>query len=62
MDAASAKLKALVDAIDRKWSLETEKRRGNALSPAIEEALTAAREFLGIPEVTDIDEYRKRFR
>ena len=55
-------LKLLVDAIDRKWSFETERRRTSALSPAIEEALEAARRLLGIEPVKDIDEYRARFR
>jgi len=55
-------LKLLVDAIDRKWSLETERRRTAALSPAIEEALEAARQLLGLEPVSDVDEYRKRFR
>lgn len=55
-------LKLLVDAIDRKWSLETERRRTAALSPAIEEALEAARKLLGLEPVADIDDYRARFR
>lgn len=57
-----AVLKQLVDAIDRKWSLETEKRRANAISPAIDEALVEARALLGIKAVDDIASYRERFR
>lgn len=56
-----AVLKQLVDAIDRKWSLETEKRRANAISPAIDEALIEARTLLGIQAVDDIEAYRARF-
>lgn len=61
-DKAEAALLKLVEAIDRKWSLETAKRRSNALSPAIEKALSEAREILGLKEITDIDQYRERFR
>ena len=56
MSGHEAVLKKLVDAIDRKWSLETERRRANALSPAIEEALSEARALLGIQDVTDIEQ------
>lgn len=55
-------LKQLVDAIDRKWSLETERRRGNAISPAIDEALNEARILLDIEEVTTVEAYLNRFR
>ena len=61
-DQAEIILKELVDAIDRKWSLETEKRRSNAISPAMDEALARARHFLGIAITTNVDDYRKRFR
>lgn len=57
-----AVLKQLVDAIDRKWSLETERRRGGAISPAIDKALIEARALLGIKAVDDIEAYRARFR
>lgn len=56
-----ATLKQLVDAIDRKWSLETEKRRSNAISPAIDEALVEARNLLGLEAVDNIEAYRNRF-
>ena len=62
MSKEAEALRKLVDAIDRKWSLETERRRANAISPAIDEALSEARELLGIHPVTDIDAYRARFR
>jgi hypothetical protein len=54
-------LRELVDAIDRKWSLETERRRANAISPAVDAALIRARDLLGIEAVHDIEAYRKRF-
>ena len=57
-----AALRKLVDAIDRKWSLETDRRRSNAISPLMDEALSEARALLGISEVRDVDEYRERFR
>ena len=41
-------LRELVVAIGRKWDGETPKRRENALSPRIEEALEAAKQLLGI--------------
>ena len=55
-------LKKLVDVIDRKWSLETERRRSNAVSPAMDDALIEARALLGIEAVDTVEAYRDRFR
>ena len=41
-------LRELVTAIERKWGNDTPKRRENALSPRIEEALAAAKKALGM--------------
>ncbi len=45
-EAYRVALAELVTAIERKWSGETERRRSNALSPRIEEALEAAKKLL----------------
>lgn len=42
-----AALAALVGAIDGRWKGETQRRRDNALGPAIEEALRGARKLVG---------------
>jgi hypothetical protein len=41
-------LTRLVEAIGKKWDGETERRRSNALSPNIEDALLDAKRILGI--------------
>jgi hypothetical protein len=46
---ADALLRELVEAIERKWSGETDRKRSNALSPRIEEAMHQAKLHLGIP-------------
>ena len=47
IESLRAALEELETAIERKWGgSETEKRRANALSPRIEEALEAARKAL----------------
>lgn len=48
-EAALEILRELVTAIERKWGNETPKRRENALSPRIEEALIEAKKVLGLP-------------
>jgi hypothetical protein len=39
-------LKELVEAIDAKWEGETERKRSNAISPRMEDALANARKVL----------------
>lgn len=39
-------LSELIAAIDRRWEGESEKKRANAISPRMEEAIDAARKLL----------------
>jgi len=56
MSNAEELLRELVLAIDRKWSGESERKRQNALSPRIEEALHQAKLHLGIPSSYKFEE------
>lgn len=49
MNKADDLLRELVEAIGRKWDNEPPRRRSNALSPRIEEALHEAKKHLGVP-------------
>lgn len=46
-------LAELVCAIEKKWEGESDRRRANALSPRIEDALTAAKKMLSPQESGD---------
>lgn len=46
VDEAAAALKELLDAIDARYVAETERKRANAISPRMEEAIAKARELL----------------
>lgn len=46
VDDAAAALKELLDAIDARYVAETERKRANAISPRMEEAIAKARELL----------------
>jgi hypothetical protein len=39
-------LAELIESIDRRWSGESDKKRANAISPRMEEAIAAARKLL----------------
>lgn len=44
---SSALLCELLDAIDARWAGESERKRSNAISPRMEEAIAAARRWAG---------------
>lgn len=46
VDEAAAALKELLDAIDARYVAETERKRANAISPRMDEAIAKARELL----------------
>lgn len=47
VDKQKAVLKELVDAIDARWAGETDRKRANAISPRMEDAIDAARAKMG---------------
>jgi hypothetical protein len=49
MENADAILRELVEAIERRWKDETPRKRSNAVSPRMEEAIHRAKLHLGIP-------------
>lgn len=42
-------LRELVEAIDRRWDGESERKRAAAISPRMEEAIEAAKKYLKMP-------------
>lgn len=49
MTQADELLRELVEAIERRWQGEPERKRANAVSPRMEEAIHKAKLHLGIP-------------
>jgi hypothetical protein len=49
MSKADELLRELVEAIERRWLGETERKRANAVSPRMEEAIHRAKLHLGMP-------------
>jgi hypothetical protein len=49
MSKSDELLRELVEAIERRWLGESERKRSNAISPRTEEAIHNAKLYLGIP-------------
>jgi len=49
MTKADELLKELVEAIERRWLGESPRKRSNAVSPRMEQAIHDAKVYLGIP-------------
>lgn len=57
-----ARLRELVASIDARWEGESERKRSNAISPRMEEAIRRAREMLASGEIETDNEWYERER